>query len=56
MGIVLTMSFSRRPIHLNTWKYTVCSIKLGIKVLRLHKIRVQIFALLLVNKFVVDDF
>ena len=27
-------------IHLNTWKYNVCSIKLEAKVLRLHRIQV----------------
>ena len=27
-------------IHLNNWKYNVCSIKLEMKVLHLHKIRV----------------
>ena len=27
-------------IHLNTWKYNVCGIKLEAKVMRLHKIRV----------------
>ena len=39
--------FAQKPIllyiYVNTWKYNVCSIKLGIKVLHLHKIRVRIF-------------
>ena len=28
-------------IHLNTWKYNVCSIKLEMKVMRLHRIWVE---------------
>ena len=28
-------------IHLNTWKYNVCSIKLETKVMRLHRIWVE---------------
>ena len=37
-------------IHLNTWTYNVCGIKLEAKVMRLLKIRVENMSLFLLNK------
>ena len=39
-----------------TWKYNVCSINLGAKVLPLHAIRVQSVLLFLVNKYAAQNF
>ena len=45
MGVFFVTKFhfteSHRGIHLNTWKYNVCSIKLETKVMGLLKIRVE---------------
>ena len=43
-------------IHLNTWKCSVCSIKLEMKLLGLHKIRVKNISMFLVNKYVAPNF
>ena len=43
-------------IHLNTWKYNVCSIQLETKVVRLHTIQVLKISVFLVNKYAVHDF
>ena len=40
-------------IHLNRMKFNVCRIELEMKILCLHKIRVLIVSLSLVNKYVV---
>ena len=37
-------------IHLNTGKHNVCNIKLGMKMLRLHKIRTFSIAIILMGK------
>ena len=44
-------------IHLNTWKYNVCCIKLETKVLRLHRIQSRRFHWgFFLNKYAVHEF
>ena len=40
LNTILQKSKILSGIHLNIWKYNVCGIKLEMKVLHLHKIRV----------------
>ena len=62
MGVFLWPNFISQKvkvslgIHLNTWKYNVCSIKLETKVMRLQKILVKKISPFLLNKYAVHDF
>ena len=62
MGVFLLSNFNSLKfkvspgIHLNTYKYTVWGIKLEKKVMRLHKIQVEMLSSFLLNKYAVHDF
>ena len=62
MGVFfVTIFFSQKvkvslSIHLNTYYYNVCGIKLETKVLRLHKIWVEKIALFRLKKCAVNYF
>ena len=51
-----TESQSFIGIHLNTWKYNICGIKLETKVMRLHEIRGEKISSFLLNMYAVHDF
>ena len=57
----MTIFFSQKVkvspgIHLDTWKYNVCSIKLKTKLISLRKIEVEKISSFLLNKYAVHDF
>ena len=60
-GIFATKYFLQKVIvlsgiHLYTWKYNVCSIKLETRLLCLHRIQVYNISLILVNRYAVHNF
>ena len=62
MGIFFVTNFFSKKfkispcIRLKTWKYNACGIKLEMKVMRLHKIHLELISSFLLNKCVVHDF
>ena len=62
MGVFLLPNFISQKVkvspgmHLNKWKYNVCSMKLKTKMISLHKIKVEKISSFLLNMYEVHDF